>query len=117
MRLLKPRTERVTRQEFETLSAQLESFQAITAIAIAAVEVAAKAGPGTPAAAPRTRLEKLAAAADLDSAESAALKSFLKRLDSLARIESRREFRENEARTRSLCADDFMPGGRLAPRF
>lgn len=106
----------VTREEIEELRAQLESLRAVAALVFAAVDVAAKAGPGTPDASPRGRLEKLAAAAGLEPGESAELRSFLKRLDSAGRVESARGFRDNQERARPLCSDDFMPGGRFSPR-
>lgn len=114
MGLLKPKAEKavaqpVTREEFDALRAQTEAAQAVTALAVAAMTFAAKAAPGTPDANPRARLEKLAAAADLEPAERAALGAFLKRLDGLARAESRREFQESSARTAPRTFEDCRP--------
>ena len=103
------KTEPVTHQAFVALSAQLESFKAITALAIAAVKAASQGGPGLPSANPRTRFEKLAAAADLEPAESAELKSFLKRLDALERVESRRAMEEEQWKSRPRRGEDIRP--------
>lgn len=110
MGLFKTTTESVvTRQEFEALAAQLESFKAVAAIAFAAINVAANAGAGMPDAVPRKRLELLAAAADLEPGENAEFKSFTKRLDVLRRVESAREFREAQARALPRRGEDFKP--------
>lgn len=103
------KTEHVTRQEFEALSAQLESFKTITALAVAAVGFAMKAAPGYPDANPRTRLEKLAAVAGLEAQESAELRSLLKVLDRASRTESQREFAEAQERTRPRRGEDYRP--------
>ncbi len=100
-------TEPVSRQEFDALAAQIEAVKALVGYAFAAVEFASKAGPGMPDASPRGRLEKLAAFMGLEPAESAELKSFLKRLDAAGRIESKREFAEAQASTRPRTGADF----------
>lgn len=112
MNLLKKTTEKiepVSREEFEALSAELESFKEIATLAIAAVEIASKAGPGMPDASPRKRFEALADASDLDPAERAELGAFLKRLDSASRVESQREFREAQERTKPRRPESFRP--------
>ena len=107
----------VTREEIEQVARATQIPQGgAAALAFAAVDVAKKAGPGTPDASPRGRLEKLAAAAGLEPGESAELKAFLKRLNSAGRVESGRQFGGNQERARPHGSDDFMPGGRFSPR-
>lgn len=101
------KTEHVSRKEFEAHAAQLESFKTITALAVAAIGFAMKAGPGMPDADPRTRLEKLSAAAGLEPQESAEMRNLFKALDRASRIESQREFAAAAWGTRTRRFGDY----------
>jgi hypothetical protein len=110
MGLLKPKTEKtdhVSRQELDALAAQLDSFRTISTIAVAAIGLAIKGSPGLPDSNPRTRLEKLVAAVDLDSAERATLKEFFKLLDKMDTAESARQFAEAAERARPKRGEEY----------
>jgi hypothetical protein len=103
-------SEHVTREEFEALSAQLESFKAIAALAFAAVDLALNGSPGMPDSSPRRRLQLLAAAADLEPQESAQLQDLLQALDRAGKVESKRQFAESAERARPRR--DWVPSWR-----
>jgi hypothetical protein len=106
LKLKTEKTEPVSRQEFEALAAQLESFKTITALLFAAVTFAAKAGPGTPDANPIRRLELHEPVAGLEPGEQALLRSLTKKLDRMSRAESQREMDESAERTRPRTGEE-----------
>jgi hypothetical protein len=111
MRLLKKaeKIEPVSRQEFEALAAQLESFKAIATLAVAAIGFAMNSAPSTPDANPRRRLEKIAGVSNLDASEQKALAVFLKALDAARKNEFAREFAEAQESTKPRRPESFLP--------
>ena len=122
MRLLKAKeadsAAPVTREEFAALRAELAALQKVTAIALVCVDEAIK-NPAIVDGSARRRLEKVAAASDvfgLSDAETASLHGLLALVREARDCESDRERNERSRRARPLTSDDFMPGGRCAPR-
>jgi hypothetical protein len=97
----------VSREEYEALARELAALRRVTAIAVMALERSDKGG----VIAASVRLAQIAAA---ESDEALAGLNAL--IDEASSAESEREFRVASARTRALTSDDFMPGGRFAPR-
>jgi hypothetical protein len=110
----------VSRDELDALRRELAAFKRVAAIGFMAAEEAGRfVGHGGLGSA-HQRMEKIAAVASelfrLDAAEVQELRGFLRLLEAARDGERRREFKESEALARPRCADDYMPGGRLAPR-